>query len=152
MGEHFAEHVGLHVEKFEHYFESTDWANSHWSDNSDSDTLFAVTEFNIKPGHSAEFDAAKDKMSQVAINQGWASDDHVWIWSTTIGGKSQASIIIPHANFASMARDEDSFFQFLSKHMGQDAAAKLMQQFDAASYSKFQIWEYNADLSMDNGD
>ena len=72
--------------------------------------------------------------------------------STSVNDAIQASIIIPHANFASMARDEDSFFQFLSKHMGQDAAAKLMQQFDAASYSKFQIWEYNADLSMDNGD
>lgn len=152
VGEHFAEHVGAHVEKFEHYFETNDWGNSHWSEENGPYTLFAVTDFHIKPGHGDDFEAAKEKMSQIAINHGWASDDHVWIWSKTIGGKQQESIVIPHANFASMSRDEDSFFRFLSKHMGEAGASELLEQFSASAYSEFQIWEHSKKLSMEISD
>jgi hypothetical protein len=152
VNEHFEEHVAPHAAKWEHYFEEMGWANSHWKEEDGPYTLFAVTEFNIKPGHGADFDAARDKMSQIALNQGWASN-HVWLWGTTIGGKAQESIIIPHKNFASMARDEDSFLRFLSKHMGEDAASGLLKQFSEASWStNFQIWEHAEKLSMDDSD
>ena len=149
INEHFQEHVAPHTEKWEHYFENLDWGNSNWAEEGGPYKLFAVTEFKLKAGHSADFDAARDKMSQVALNQGWASNDHYWLWATTIGGKPRESIIIPHKNFASMDRDEDSFIRFLSKHMGDEAASGLLKQFSNATWgSDFQIWKHQKKYSM----
>ena len=150
---HFDEHVAPHSEHWAHYFESLSWSNSHWTDKAGSATLFAVTEFTVKPGHAADFRAARDELLQIALNQGWASDEHSWLWSSTIGGAPVESIIIPHENFASMDRDEDNFSRFLSKHMGEDAAAALLKQFaGSTSGSDYQIWELQNDMSMDSGD
>ena len=149
INEHFQEHVAPHTEKWEHYFENMDWGNSNWVEEGGPYKLFAVTEFNLKAGHSAAFDAARDKMSQIALNQGWASSDHSWLWATTIGGKPQESIIVPHKNYASMDRDEDTFIRFLSKHMGDEAASALLEQFSGATWgSSFQIWELQEKYSM----
>ncbi len=150
VGEHFRDNVAPHVEKTEHYFEKLDWGNSHWTTEHGPYKLFAVTEFKIKPGHAADFDIAREKMSQIALNQGWASDSHVWLWSSTIGGEANESIIIPHRNFASMDREEESFFQFLSRHMdSEDAARELMQKFsNASSDTYYQIWEHQEEISM----
>jgi len=153
INEHFKKHVMPHTEKAAHYFESIDWGNSHWVDAADSYKFIAVTEFNIKPGSGQDFDAARDKMSQVALNQGWATDDHPWLWASTIGGKLQESVIIPHENLASFDRGKEDFMSFLSRHMGSAAAAELGKQFSGASSStEFQIWEHQEDLSMSKGD
>jgi hypothetical protein len=153
VGEHLEKHVAPHAEHWAHYFESINWGNSHWTDSADSATLFAVTEFTVKPGQAAEFKVARDEILQIALNQGWATDQNSWIWSSTIGGAPKESIVIPHANFASMDREEESFSQFLAKHMGADAAASLMKQFaSSTSGSEYQIWELQKDLSMDSGD
>lgn len=153
IDEHFKKHVLPLTKKAAHYFESIDWGNSHWVDAAGSYKFFAVTEFNIKPGSGQDFDAARDKMSQVALNQGWATDDHPWLWASTIGGKLQESVIIPHENFASLDRGQEDFMTFLSRHMGPEAAAELGKQFSGASWSTdFQIWEHHEDLSMSKGD
>ena len=92
-------------------------------------------------------------MSQIAIEQGWATDDHVWLWASSIGGEPNQSIVIPHANYSSMARDEDSFMRFLSKKMGDDAANQLMETLlGAIESSHFQIWEHRPGLSMSTED
>jgi hypothetical protein len=150
---HFMENVAPLTEKWEHYFQSIDWSNSHWVGAPDSYRYFAMTEFNIKPGSGSDFQAARDAMSQIALNQGWATDNHSWLWATTIGGKAQESIIIPHADFASFDRDEEDFTSFLSRNMGAERAAELMKQFSGASQSTdFQIWEFQKDLSMSTDD
>jgi hypothetical protein len=150
---HFKENVAPLTSKWEHYFESIDWGNSHWVDAAKSYPYFAVTEFNIKPGHGGDFDTARDAMSQIAINQGWATDDRSWLWATTIGGKAQESIIIPHENFASFDRGEEDFASFLSRKMGAEKAAELMKQFSSASRSTdFQIWKHVEELSMSSDD
>jgi len=153
INEHYNKHVVPHTEKAARYFESIDWANSHWVEAASSYKFIAVTEFNIKPGSGQDFDAARDSMSQIALNQGWATDDHPWLWASTIGGKLQESVIIPHENFASFERGQENFMSFLSRHMGSEAAAKLGKQFSEASWStEFQIWEQQDDLSMSKSD
>jgi len=150
---HFNEHVAPHAAKFEHYFETMDWENSHWPESGGPYNLFAVTEWDVIPGHAADFKAARDKILQIALNQGWATDDHAWLWASTIGGAPQESIIIPHKNFASMDRDEETFSRFLSKHLGDEAAAALLKQFAGATRgSNFQIWELQEQYSMSSGD
>jgi hypothetical protein len=150
ISKHFNENVGPHVGSAEHYFESTDWNNSHWNADGGPYRYFAATEFKLKAGKAGQFDAARDKISQIALNQGWATADHSWVWLSRIGGTPQESIVIPHANYASMQPEEESFMQFLSKRMGSpEAARQLMQEFSESTWSSdFQIWEHSKSLSM----
>jgi hypothetical protein len=154
VGAHFNEHVAPHVESYGHYFEEIDWAGSHWNDKASAYKYFAVTEFALKAGHAAEFHAARDKMSQIAINQGWANDERSWIWSTTIGGKPRVSVVVPHENFASMADTGEGFMDFLARNLGsQEAAAELLKQFSAATWgSDYQVWVHRDELSMASSD
>jgi len=150
---HFSEHIAPLAENWKHYFESIDWGNSHWNEDAGPYKYFAVTEFNLKPGHGQDFDAARDKMSQIALNQGWATADHSWLWTTTIGGKPQENIVVPHKNYASFDRDQEDFSSFLARHIGADESAELLKQFASASWSTdFQIWEHHAELSMSEED
>ena len=89
-------------------------------------------------------------MSQVAINQGWGTSDRSWIWTSTIGGKERNAIVVPHKNFADMAPGEESFYEFLSKHMGsEEAAGDLLKKFSSATWgTEFTIWEHLPGLSM----
>ena len=153
VDEHFMEHVAPHAENWEHYFESVNWENSHWVESAGPYKLFAVTEFHVIPGHAAEFKAARDKILQIALNQGWATEENSWMWSTTVGGKPIESIVVPHKNFASMDRADQTFSRFLSRHLGDDAAAALLQQFAASTKgSNFQIWELREEYSMSSDD
>jgi len=153
INEHFQETVMPYTESWAHYFESMDWGNSHWNESANDDKLFAVTEYAIKPGRAMAFDAAREKLSQIALNQGWANDERSWLWASTIGGKLRESVIIPHENYASFDAGEDSFLSFLTRVMGEEEAARLAAEFADATYSSdFQIWEYREELSMNPGD
>jgi len=151
---HFGEHVAPHVERYAHYFEEIDWANSHWNSDGGPYTLFAVTQFALKSGHEADFHAAREKMSQIAINQGWANDERSWLWTTTIGGKSTVSVVVPYKNFAGMGSSGEGFVDFLAQQLGSmEAASELMKQFAGASWgSDYQVWVYEPKLSMKNED
>jgi hypothetical protein len=150
----FDERLAPHVESVAHYFESMDWANSHWSEAKGPYRLFAVTEFSVDPGQAGEFDAAREKMSQIAIEQGWASDDHVWLWATVIGGEPRHSVIVPHRDFASFDKAGETLAQFLANQLGSaEAATELMNRFyGATTGSEFQVWEHQAELSMPASD
>jgi hypothetical protein len=154
VSKHFSETVGPHLESIAHNFESIDWGNSHWDAEGGPYRYFAVTEFKLKAGKIGQFDAARDKISQIALNQGWASDENSWVWASSIGGEPREAIIVPHRNFAGMEQGDESFMSFLGKHLGSpEAARELMQQFSEATWgSSFQIWEHVKDLSMKTDD
>jgi hypothetical protein len=154
VGKHFNENVAPHIEKGEHYFETISWENSHWSDAKGPFKLFAVTEFNVKGGQAAAFARARDTMSQIALNQGWASDSNVWLWTSTIGGPPQQGIVIPHPNWADMDRNEEDFFSFLTRVMGSsEAATSLMNEFSSTVEStNFEVWRHSDKLSMKDED
>lgn len=150
---HFGEHVAPHVEKYGHYFEEIDWANSHWNTEAGTYKYFAVTDFELKAGSADDFHAAREKMSQIAINQGWANTDRSWIWATNIGGKPLVSVIVPYQNFAAMGNAGEGFSDFLAQQLGSaDAAAELMDQFSGStSGSDYQVWVHEESLSMPAG-
>jgi hypothetical protein len=147
---HFTENVAPLIGHVAHYFERMDWSNSHWNLDGGPYTYFAVTEFKLKNDKLGQFDAARDKISQIALNQGWATPEHSWIWSETIGGKPSVSIVIPHKNFADMDEGEQTFMDFLSENLGSpEAASALMQEFSEATWSSsFQIWKLEDEMSM----
>jgi len=107
----------------------------------------------VKAGESADFNAAREKMSQIAINQGWAGNTRSWLWATTVGGDPLVSVIVPHKNFASMAGSGEGFADFLASQLGSaDAAAELMKKFSAATWgSDYQVWVHRDELSMKSG-
>lgn len=151
---HFDEHVAPHIASAAHYFESIDWANSHWSEAGGPYRLFAVTEFQVDPANSSAFDQVRAKLSQIAIQNGWATDDHSWVWASTIGGEPAQAIIIPHRNFASLDGKRPSFGEFLAERMGSpERAAELMQSLmSTVSSIDYQIWELQPELSMPEND
>lgn len=150
VGAHYLEHVAPHVASAAHYFETVDWANSHWSEAGGPYRLFAVTEFRVEPANSSAFDQARVKLSQIAIQNGWASDDHSWLWLSTIGGEPAQAIVIPHRDFAGLEGGRPSFAEFLAEHMGSpEMAAETMQSLMGAVGSiDYQIWEHQPELSM----
>jgi hypothetical protein len=151
---HWFETVGPHVEKVEHYFEQIEWDESNWNAAAGSNRLFGVTEWTIKGGYAADFAASREKMSQIAINQGWATAGKNWLWAKTIGGRETQSIVIPYNNYAAMAPGEESFYAFLAKHLGsEEAAGELLKTFSSATWgSEYTVWEHRPDLSMGKDD
>ena len=147
---HWLQNVAPHVEKMQHYYDEVNWDNSHWTADAGPFRYFAVTEWGIKGGHRADFASAREVMSQVAINQGWATADRSWIWTTTIGGPERNAVVVPHKNFADMERGEETFYNFLTKHMGSaEAAGDLLKKFSAATWgTEMTIWEHLPELSM----
>ena len=77
---HFDESVAPHVDGVEHYFESIDWESSHWPAGDRAFRYYAVTDFALAPGGSANFHAAREKMSQIALEQGSTSGSHFQVW------------------------------------------------------------------------
>lgn len=151
---HWEEKVDQHVEKYEHYFEQLDWQNSNWTEGSGPSRFFGVTEWTIKGGHGTDFTTAREKMSQIAINQGWASADRNWLWTTSIGGGSTQSLVVPYKNYADMAPGEESFYAFIVKQLGsEEAAGELFKSFSsAARRTNYTVWELQPGLSMSDDD
>ena len=152
--EHFNKHVGAHVEKYGHHYSEVSWANSNIKSEWGPYRYFAVTEFTVKPGRRGEFDESRDAISQISLNQGWATEDRPWMWARSVGGESSESIVIPMKNMADMDRDDQNFFNFMSKVMGSDEAAdELFGKLAATVATRdFQIWQLHEDLSMKDKD
>jgi hypothetical protein len=150
VGAHYVEHLAPHVDSVAHHFETVDWANSRWNEAGGPYHLFAVTEFRVDPANSRAFDEARVKMSQIAIQAGWAAGGRSWLWLSSIGGSPTQAIVIPHRDFASLEGAQPGFADFLAEQLGSpEKAAELLQSFmGAVGEIDYQIWEHEPDLSM----
>jgi len=148
--EHWSKAVDPYVESYAHYFDNVSWANSNMKSEWGPYRFYKVTEFTLHSGMASKFDAARDKVSQIALNQGWATEDRPWLWSVTIGGEAKERIITPLKNYADMEPTGQTFFNFLSGVLGSDEKAeKVLQELTSTIDSQeTQIWELHKDLSM----
>lgn len=146
----FQENVGQYTESYGHFLNRIAWNDSNTKGDWSSYRYFAVTDFSIKSGMGGEFDAAREALSQIAINNGWATEDRPWVWSTSIGGTPSESLVVPYARFADMAPPEKSFFDFLVGVMGSEEAANALfaRLTSAIDEQEYQIWELHEDFSM----
>lgn len=151
---HWHDKVDPHVASYGHYFDQVSWVNSNIERGWGPYRYFAVTEFSPKAGMAGEFDAARDEIAQIALNQGWANETRPWMWSSAIGGEPSESLVIPLEKYADFRRDQQSFFNFLSGVMGSDEAAdQLLNRFNGTVANRqVQIWELHEDLSMQTPD
>lgn len=148
VAEHFQANVDPLVKGYEHDFEEMDFENSHWPADSGPFKYVGVTTYKIAPGGWRAFNSAKAELSRIAIDNGWASDEHRWAWSSSVNGHPSVSIAFPYADYADMASPDPSFFDFLSEHVGAEKAAELFQRMNSETKgSHYQIYSHRPDLS-----
>ena len=147
FSDHWNETVHQYVDHYHHYMERNDWKNSHMPEGS-SHKYYGVTAWTIKDGAGMAWDQAREKLSQLALDKGWANDNE-WLWLSRIGGKPMLMIATGYDDFADMAPPEKTFFEFVAEHMGStEKAEKLMSAFSSGmASSSFTVWTRRADLS-----
>ena len=144
----FNENVGRYVEHFHHYFERSDWANSHWPDTGTGGPYYAVTSWVDKAGSGPEAAAAREAMSQFAKNEGWADEDNNWLWYSRVGGNEITSLVSSYDNYADMAPPEQSFFEYAAEKLGEEEAGKMFKAFGSGfEDSDYTIWKYDESIS-----
>lgn len=146
----WGENVHPHVSSYGHHYSTVDFANSNWPEDAGNHQFVGVTDYQVKNGHGQAFELVKGELSQIALNEGWAEAGHHWAWTAAVDGPNTVHLVIPHENYADMAAPEQTFFQFLSEHLGSDeAAAEIFQRFNAATDgSEYNIFRHRTDMSM----
>jgi hypothetical protein len=148
LGENFQATVGQYVEHYHHYLASSDWENSHWPETGTSGPYYGVTSYTVKTGRGPASAAAAEDMSQLAKNDGWATEDNNWLWLTQIGGDSTIAIVTSHANYADMADPEQSLFGFAAEKLGEEEAGKMFDDFSKGfTDSDYTIWKLDESIS-----
>jgi hypothetical protein len=148
LSANFGENVAQYVEHYHHYFERSDWDNSHWPETGTSGPYYGVTSWTNKQGRGPASSEAKEKMSQLAKSEGYAKDDNNWLWLSRIGGDETTAIVYSYANYAEMAEEEQSYFEFAVEKLGEVEASEMFDAFgNGFDDSDYTIWEYDASIS-----
>ena len=149
---HWFANVDQYVDHYHHYIESMDWENSNWPEDMGQDAYYGVTTWDLKQGAGPGTDEARKQLSQIAMDEGWDDAGNMWLWHSRIGGSPKLMIVTPFENFAAMEPPEQSFFEFVSEHVGSaEEAGKMFAQFTAGfTGSNYTVWAYREDLSASN--
>ena len=154
IGEAFNEKIDPLVDHYHHYIDSYDWDNSHWPDDESTEgPLFTEVLRKWKPGGYAS-DQARQRMSQIALNDGWAEKGYEWLWVNRTGGEPMQAIVFPRANYADMAPTGDSFRAWLAEQVGsEDQAAEIFDTWlSGFSATKVTVWRHDPDISTPSDD
>ena len=147
-GDKFNEMVGPYVDHTHRYLEEFDYDNSYWDQDGDQGPYYGVTTWSTAGGPAPEAYAARIKLSQMAIENGWASEDNQWLWHYRIGGSPQMMIVSPFSNWADMAPPEENFRDMLVEAMGDEAEVDALFA-DFAKGKKeidYTVWYHAKDL------
>jgi hypothetical protein len=147
--DHWNEKVAPLIEHYHRYFEISDLENSHWPDGEGDGPYYGVTSWDQKQGAGPAGAAAKEKMSQIAINDGWAEAGNNWMWLSRVGGSPKTAIVSSFESFADMAPPEQSFFEFLTETIGAEEAGKVFSDFGSGfTGSDYTVWVHQPELSI----
>ena len=153
LDENWNENVHQYVDHYHHHLETVDWENSHWPDGKVDGPYYSVTSWEIKQGAGQAWSEARKKLSKIALDEGWASDDNNWLWFSRETGKAMQMIVYSSDSFADMAPKEPDFFEFVSEKMGAEEAAAVFQAFGSGfKNNDHTIWVYDEALSTSNDD
>jgi hypothetical protein len=147
--DYWNENVDQYVDHMHRYIEYTDWENSNWAEDENNGPYYGVTTWKMKQGAGPASSAARKKMSQVAINEGWEGQ---WLWLSRIGGKPMTAVVSSFESYADMEPPEQSFFEFLIEKLGAEEAAAMFADFGSGySDSDYTVWQFDSGMS-DNSD
>lgn len=150
IGERFTKNIDPLVDHYHHYIDSYDWKNSHWpDDDSTKGPLFTVVARKWKPGGGAASSKAREKMSQIALNDGWAEKGYNWLWVNSMGGAPTQSIVFSRADYAAMAPTGDDFGAWLAEQVGsEEEASKIFADWlSGFSSTDVTIWRHDPEIS-----
>ncbi len=154
IGEAFNKNIDPLVNHYHHYIDSYDWKNSHWPDDATTEgPLFTEVARAWRPGGGYASNQARKKMSQIAINDGWAEKGYEWLWVNRTGGKPMQAIVFPSANYADMAPTGDDFGAWLTEQVGEEEANKIFEGWlSGFSDVTVTIWRFDPELSTPSDD
>lgn len=134
-----------HASNYSRKISKADFPNSQWPEGLLVPGLMGITKYHIKSGHDSAFQAAKSRMSKLAIAGEWQRN---WLWVETVTGENIETLMVLHPNFADMAPLETDIFDVLSKQLGSDdQAAQLFDElFSHISHEQYQIYQARPDL------
>jgi len=142
------ENVGQYVDHYHHYIERNDWENSYFPEESTGGPYYGVTSWTVKAGGGPASDQAMEKMSQLAINDGWAGDENNWFWTSRVVGDDVLMLISSYKNYADMEPPEQSFFEFAVEKLGEEEAGAMFKDFSSGfSDSDYTIWVHDPSIS-----
>lgn len=150
----WGENAHQYVDHYHHYFDRTDWKNSHWPDEGTDGPYYGVTSWVFKEDAPSASGEARKQMSQLAKDGGWGEKGGPWLWLRQIGGKDKLALVSPYANFADMAPPEQKFYEFAAEELGSEEKADAMfEQFSSGfASSDYTVWKYREDLSLPSND
>ena len=150
IGEVFNENIDPLVDHYHHYIDSYDWKNSHWPDDETTEgPLFTEVSRKWKPDAGYASNQARERMSQIALKDGWAEKGYEWLWVNRTGGEPAQAIVFPRANYAEMAPTGDSFRAWLAEQVGSEGEADEIFKSWLSGFSgtKITIWRYDPAIS-----
>lgn len=152
-GDHWNEFVHPYVDHYHHYLERNDWKNSHMPEDAGPFKYYGVTTWTWKENAGQAPEKAREKMSQLALQEGWSEAGNYWLWLSRIGGKPVLMLVSGFENYADMAPDEVPFAAFMAEKMGsEEAVDKLFTEFGAGfSGSSYTVWTEREDLAPGDG-
>lgn len=147
---HWNENVHPYVARYQRHFETVDMENSHWPEGKTNGPYYGVTTWTLKEGAGPASEAAREKMSKLALEEGWAKDDNNWLWLSRDTGKAKTMLVASYENYAAMQPPEQSFFEFANEKIGEEDAAAMFSDFGSGfSSSEYTIWVRNDELSAE---
>lgn len=150
LGDNWNENVHQYVDYYHRYFDYTDWENSNWTDGENDGPYFGVTTWTVKQGAGPASNAARKKMSQLAINGGWEGQ---WLWLSRIGGRPATAVVSSYENYADMEPPEEGFFEFMVEELGAEEAGAMFADFGSGySDSDYTVWKSHPGMSSDSDD
>lgn len=148
FSKHWNEKVEPYIDHYHRQYQKLDYENSHWPDGKGDGPFYGVTTWKIKAGSGPASGAARKKMSQLALNEGWASDENNWLWHWSLAGKPTLMIASSFASYADMAPPEQSFNEFAVEKLGEEEAGELFADFNSGlGGSDYTIWVHQPELS-----
>lgn len=150
LDDDWAENIEQYVDHYHHYIESYDWENSHWPEGeTTSGPFFTAVERTWRTGAGPGPSDAHRKISQHALNDGWADKGYNWLWINRTGGEPKQSIVFSNASYADMAPDGNSFAKWLGGVVGseEEAVALIGQWLSGFSRTEVTVWRYLKNLS-----
>lgn len=155
IGKVFNEKIDPLVDHYHHYIDSYDWENSHWPDDASTEgPLYTEVARKWRPGGGYASNQARKKMSQIALNKGWAEKGYEWLWVDRTGGEPVQAIVFPRANYAEMAPTGESFGAWLTEQVGSDEEATQIFETWLAGFSGINvtIWRHDPSISTPSDD
>lgn len=155
IGEAFNENIDPLVDHYHHYIESYDWEHSHWPDDETTQgPLFTEVSRKWKTGGGYASTQARQRMSKIALNDGWAEKGYEWLWVDRTGGEPVQAIVFPRSNYAEMAPTGDSFRAWLGEQVGsEEEAGEILETWlSGFSGTKVTVWRYDPAISTPSDD